>query len=450
MTSNVAPALDSRRGGRPKRDGPDPRLHRVAFGLTWLLVLSTTAVATAAPSAELCKLTISDLSDANVRGATVQIDGKVAGEAPVTIRLPGGEHLVVVQKPGFATFSRTLTLRAGHMEVLAPTLIPNTHGRADSTSDVRDAPAAVGDPAAGKTTTAPQSSATPAGPPPATRSTTPATRSTTPATRATRNPAPARGSQPNAPVVAPVRTQPARTPPPSAARPPVDPNARQMQLARGGRVVRYGAVVLDLGVGYPHYLHLQGTAGLVQSPTLSIDASIWVRSHFALTEGGVRMRMQLARGGPFSAVAIGAIGGGGGMGGRNSVTGEFGVAGVMVIAERFALGARATVGFWSERLCPEAGSEADGDGADVCEGNGDVVAAKSLHTKDLTERDTGFGMTLSATLEIALSERTQVFFVADVAPGQAERAGYSGLFNDALILRRDPGIAGRAGVSFVF
>ena len=467
MTTDVASPLKTRRCGRPARWRPARRLHFVVLALTLTLVASTAAVATAAPGVELCKLTVSDLADANVNGATVQIDGKVAGEAPMTIRLPAGEHLVIVQKPGFALFSRTLTLRAGHMEVLAPTLVPKKRGGGDSASDVRDAPAALGDPTPASKPT-PKTPATPSGPPPATRSTTPAPNTTPagaapaitamPATTAT----PAASPRVRPSAVIPAQPRPAATPSPGVAAPqpappeeaapmaPADPNARKMELARGGRVLRFGAVVLDLGVGYPHYLHLQGTAGLVQSAALSIDAAIWVRSHLALTEGGLRMRMQLAGGGAFSAVAIGSIGGGGGLGGRDSVTGDFGVAGVMVVAERFALGARATVGFWSERLCPKTGSEADGDGAEVCEGKGDVAAAKALHANDLTERDVGFGLTLSATLEIALSRSTQVFFVADLAPGQAERAGYSGLFNDALLLRRDPGIAGRAGFSFVF
>ena len=108
------------------------------------------------------------------------------------------------------------------------------------------------------------------------------------------------------------------------------------------------------------------------------------------------------------------------------------------------------VDIWSDRLCPKPGTEAEGSGADVCQGKGQVALAQALHEQDLTSRDTGAGLTLSASVEISLRPGTQLFFMVDVAPGQTERPGYSGVFNGALILERDPGYAGRAGVSFIF
>lgn len=448
----------------------------------------------AAPAAELCTLTVSDLADAHVKGATVQIDGKVAGTAPMTIQLPAGEHLVVVLQAGFSMFQRNVTLRVGHAQALAPTLAPAEPKT--KSPKVRKSPAPIGNGKPPPSATAKPSvddagaAVRPSGPPPATRQQSPRAAATAgPTAKGAMKTAPAAGAptagrsaqksaQPTAATAVggtrargasekgPTEQTPGTTPtdastvgPPPApirsapvvtATEPADPKARQMQLTRGARILGRDALVWDLGVGYPHYIHLQGTAGMVREPTLAIDASLWVRSNVAITEGGLRMRMRIAEGGPFSAVAIGSIGGGGGLGGRDSFAASFGLGGVIVIAERFALGARAMVDIWSDRLCPEPGSESEGEGADVCQGDGKLATAQAIHEKTLTNRDTGAGLTLSATLEIALSAKTQLFLVVDVAPGQSERPSRSGVFNDGLILDLDPGYAGRAGFSFVF
>ncbi|MCO4761708.1 MAG: PEGA domain-containing protein [Myxococcales bacterium] len=456
---------------------------RTAIVAAMVLAVSLPDVAPA--QSTLGKLSISDLSDANVRGATVQVDGKVAGQAPITIELVQGEHLIVVQKAGFKVFQRTVRLRAGHTAVVAPLLI-KAGGAAKS-------PASPAPPSA---RTTPKAAAPPKGPPPATRqpttgSTRPTTGSTEPAQATRQGPAPAMPSAtppaataqpatttrpasqtPPAATTQPATRQPASSTPAQSAGPgqgqpadaapasaPVLPaetrqppvaGARRMQLSRGARVLNRGTVVLDLGVGYPHYLHAQATAGLIDTLGLAIDGSVWARSRFALSEGGIRLRMQLAGGQQFSAAAIGAIGGGGGMGGRDSFNASVGVGAVMVLGERVALGARATLDIWSERLCPEPGSESDGDGTSVCQGEGNVALAKELHTDNLTDRDTSFGLTLAVTLEIAIREHTQLFVVADMAPGQTERPGFSAVFNSALLMKRDPGYGGRAGFSWVF
>lgn len=447
---------------RGRRAQPRPTVNAtlasraVLLGMALALLPGATLLSTAAhaaTAAQLCTLTISDLSDAHVKGATVHIDGKLVGQAPMVIQLPAGAHVVALTRPGFAAFQRTVTLRVGLAQVLAPTLVPASTKTQPGPTKARPAPTkaqpapAKTEPAATKAQPAPTTAQpTPTNAAPTPTKAEPAPAGTKPAPAAT-SPAPALPAQAAPPAATP---SPAATPASPVTRSPGGRTDRRLQLSRGARVVSYGKLVWDLGVGYPHYLHGQGTVGLVDDDLLALDASLWVRSNIAMSEGGLRMRMRLAEGGPFSAVAIGSIGGGGGMGGRDSFSASFGVGGVIVLSERFAVGARAMVAMWSDRLCPEPGTEAAGQGADVCQGDGDVTTAKAIHEPTLTERDTGAALTLSLTLEVALSAGTQLFLVADVAPGQSERPAYSGVFNGALIWARDPGYGGRAGLSFVF
>lgn len=56
-------------------------------------------------------------------GARVRIDGAEHGVTPQTIELAGGEHTVVVDKPGFLEHSQTITVEAGVEQQLAVKLI---------------------------------------------------------------------------------------------------------------------------------------------------------------------------------------------------------------------------------------------------------------------------------------------------------------------------------------
>ncbi len=55
-------------------------------------------------------------------GAEIWIEEKFVGNAPATIRLPEGEYQVIVQKPGFQKWKRTVAVTAGSLMNLAITL----------------------------------------------------------------------------------------------------------------------------------------------------------------------------------------------------------------------------------------------------------------------------------------------------------------------------------------
>lgn len=46
-------------------------------------------------------------------GAEITVDGKFVGSTPSTVRLDSGDHEITLQKPGFGTWKRTITLRGG-------------------------------------------------------------------------------------------------------------------------------------------------------------------------------------------------------------------------------------------------------------------------------------------------------------------------------------------------
>src|SRR6266446_6903070 len=46
-------------------------------------------------------------------GAEITIDGKLMGTTPSTIQLSSGDHLIVLEKSGFKTWQRTITVTAG-------------------------------------------------------------------------------------------------------------------------------------------------------------------------------------------------------------------------------------------------------------------------------------------------------------------------------------------------
>jgi PEGA domain-containing protein len=55
-------------------------------------------------------------------GAEITVDEKFFGNTPSTLRLPAGDHKIRLEKPGFKTWERTLTLGAGATATLSPTL----------------------------------------------------------------------------------------------------------------------------------------------------------------------------------------------------------------------------------------------------------------------------------------------------------------------------------------
>ena len=84
---------------------------------------SSTAIATSQPATEAA---VSDLATAAIKsspdGADITIDGKFLGTTPSNLQLTAGEHTIVIEKSGFKTWQRTMTVTAGGTANLEVTL----------------------------------------------------------------------------------------------------------------------------------------------------------------------------------------------------------------------------------------------------------------------------------------------------------------------------------------
>ena len=56
------------------------------------------------------------------QGADVTVDGKYVGSTPSTLKLAPGDHMISVEKPGFKSWRRTVTLASGSEITLDATL----------------------------------------------------------------------------------------------------------------------------------------------------------------------------------------------------------------------------------------------------------------------------------------------------------------------------------------
>ena len=58
-------------------------------------------------------------------GADITVDGKYVGNTPSTLRLGSGDHTVKIDKTGFATWQRSVSITGGSNLTLSPTLEKN-------------------------------------------------------------------------------------------------------------------------------------------------------------------------------------------------------------------------------------------------------------------------------------------------------------------------------------
>jgi pyruvate/2-oxoglutarate dehydrogenase complex dihydrolipoamide acyltransferase (E2) component len=78
--------------------------------------------APAAPAPEeLATIVVKSIPD----GADITVDGKFVGSTPSTVRLPPGDHTVVLQKSGYKTWQRTLAVSLGNTITVGPALEKN-------------------------------------------------------------------------------------------------------------------------------------------------------------------------------------------------------------------------------------------------------------------------------------------------------------------------------------
>jgi hypothetical protein len=84
-------------------------------------VATQTAPAPAPASAELSTVVVKSVPD----GSDITVDGKYIGNTPSTVRLPAGDHTVMVEKSGFKTWQRTMTVSPGGIVTVSATLEAN-------------------------------------------------------------------------------------------------------------------------------------------------------------------------------------------------------------------------------------------------------------------------------------------------------------------------------------
>lgn len=85
--------------------------------------LATQPVVTPAPSSpvaseDLCTVLLKSAPE----GADIYLDGKFVGNTPSTVRLPPGDHIVTIEKPGFKQWLRNLTVIPGASITIDATL----------------------------------------------------------------------------------------------------------------------------------------------------------------------------------------------------------------------------------------------------------------------------------------------------------------------------------------
>lgn len=81
---------------------------------------STTGASTSnvSPGSATCGITVQSTPN----GCDIMVDGKFSGDTPSTLRLSPGTHTVTIQKSGYKTWQRTLSLEAGSNITIDATL----------------------------------------------------------------------------------------------------------------------------------------------------------------------------------------------------------------------------------------------------------------------------------------------------------------------------------------
>jgi hypothetical protein len=75
----------------------------------------------AAPLTDLATVVVQSTPD----GADITLDGKFVGSTPSTVRLSPGDHTLVLEKPGYKTWQRTMAVSPGASITVGPTLEKN-------------------------------------------------------------------------------------------------------------------------------------------------------------------------------------------------------------------------------------------------------------------------------------------------------------------------------------
>ena len=101
-------------------------LHSFWAGVEAWLKANTTAAP--GPSEQVAPPPCNDLATVTVKStpddAEITVDGKFSGNAPATLRLPPGDHVVRISNKGFKNWERNMTVTSGGTATINATLEP--------------------------------------------------------------------------------------------------------------------------------------------------------------------------------------------------------------------------------------------------------------------------------------------------------------------------------------
>lgn len=190
----------------------------------------------------------------------------------------------------------------------------------------------------------------------------------------------------------------------------------------GAKALPKGGFAADVGTGYPYLLVGRLLVSAFQKDFLKIDAGVEMKTYFQLFEFNLHGRAQLLEAGPFSAGARAAIGGGPGFNGRNTFSFEVGPVATLSFANRVNFSMHAHYQFYSDRLCP---SSTDINRRDVTPRDACVnwTMVRSFQRDNENPRDNRFSghrFFLGGSLEVAIDRYVSAFAMVDFLPGQFE------------------------------
>ena len=238
----------------------------------------------------------------------------------------------------------------------------------------------------------------------------------------------------------------------------------------GARALPRGRSTIDMGIGYPYIADVRVNVGVGSTNGFTFDAGVEARTLLSITELGLGGRMTLFDREPISFGVFGNFFYGTALvdkSDRNDFTFDGGAIVSLTALSHVTISGRAYVDIWSDRHCPALTSGAfDGTPIQACVdyqnflangANANFTAADAKRLESLTGdsgtaffgRDNGIRVLEQLSVELALQQHWNAWFIIEGAPGFKERALFTDPFN-APMLKTDYETYIRLGVTYKF
>jgi hypothetical protein len=227
-------------------------------------------------------------------------------------------------------------------------------------------------------------------------------------------------------------------------KPAEPPDDTRGLFSYGAQLVPPSFFTGDVSLGFPHIFEGRLTAGFFSKGMVAMDGGVEFRTYGAVSEVGVHTRLRLLKKSLFNLALFFNLGGGGGPSHRNTFYTNFGALGSMFFKRILTFSARAFLNIYSDRHCPTSQESSE---LEVCTSTD--LFKLGLERGDLRERFDGLRFMLSAIIEVSVHRHVNIFGIFEGAPFQGNRRAYSDPFA-SLMPETDPGVYGRAGVSFKY